>query len=356
MIKLTTHFAHICLLAVLLLTGFVSTEPVTGAPTPEKTPGEGIEIISSSQENVQVSATREWTMAELQSAKPYPVPQIDKEDLLAFDDIPQPTGPAGIEQGSLPLKTQAIGEQSEVSLDDNVLQELEPEVPYWYGTYPFSTVGQLFFIQNGERYACSAAVIKNQSIWTGGHCTHAGDGKPTGWSTNVVFIPQYRDGVEPLGQWIVEDVGTILDWYINGWPDAYGNDMGVGILSKPIGGRTGWLGFAWNQPFGQSYTTIGYPGGTPYDGQRMRYCPNRNIYSYDYFPEILDIQCYVTVGWSGGPWITNFSVLNAAEVNDLNSKRGNVNNLNGNVATADGGLVFSPYFDDSAKVLYDITR
>ncbi|MEM8535582.1 MAG: hypothetical protein AAGF95_32425 [Chloroflexota bacterium] len=339
MIKPITQIIHLCLLAVLVLAGFVSTEPVAGASLPAQTPDESTEIVSSMRDNVQVAAPREWTMAELQAAQPYPAPHVVEGP---GPGTPAPTGPAGLEQGSLPLKAPTTGAPTEAMPDDNAAQALEPEVPYTYSTFPFSTVGRLFFSRGGGDYSCSAAVIKNQSIWTAGHCLHAGDGSSTGWATNVVFVPQYRDGVAPLGQWPVDTLWTTHDWINNGFPYGLGNDVGAGILRDPIGARTGWLGFAWNQPFEQYYTPIGYPADAPYNGERMRYCPNRYFDSYGGIPGTFGVACAFTGGSSGGPWLTNFVIGTAGEMNYLNGNTSQVSNIG-----------FSPYFGDTAKFIYD---
>jgi hypothetical protein len=43
---------------------------------------------------------------------------------------------------------------------------------------------------------------------------------------------------------------------------------------KPLNGRmlsqvAGWLGFGWNFPRNQIWTSLGYPAGPPFNGQRM---------------------------------------------------------------------------------------
>ncbi|MEM8535581.1 MAG: hypothetical protein AAGF95_32420, partial [Chloroflexota bacterium] len=260
----------------LLLTSILGTGKVAWADTGEEMVDESTAIMSSSDDQVQVAAPREWTMAELQAAQPYPASDTVEGPI---PDTPEPTGPAEGVKGSPPLKAPTTGAPTEAIPDDNAAQALEPEVPYTYSTYPFSTVGMLFFTQDGSDYVCSAAVIKNQSIWTAGQCLHNGRGSIDGWSTNVVFVPQFIDGRAPLGQWRVQTLLVPQEWYNNGWVSV---NIGGGILRDPIGPSTGWLGFAWNQPRAQYYTPIGYPTASPYNGGRMRYCPNRYFDSYGF--------------------------------------------------------------------------
>jgi V8-like Glu-specific endopeptidase len=49
-----------------------------------------------------------------------------------------------------------------------------------YSTYPYSTVGKVFFNQGGGSYVCSASIVKPTVIWTAGHCVHAGNNSSSG--------------------------------------------------------------------------------------------------------------------------------------------------------------------------------
>lgn len=333
----------------IFLAGVLGAGNVAWAEKGRGTSDEPTGVVSSSEDGIQVAATRDWTVEELKAAKPYPAPMAQKGTLppVTTDDIPEVTGPEGVIQGSPPTETQASDEQTAAESDDISLLAIEPEVPYSYRTYPFSTVGRLFFTQNGGRFSCSAAVIKQQSIWTAGHCVHAGNGSASGWSTNVTFIPQYRDGSAPLGQWSVPTLWTLNDWYNNGNPNGLDHDMGAGVLSRVIGPSTGWLGFTWNRSYNQYYTPIGYPAGSPYNGQRMRYCPNRYFAAFGIgSPRTFGVRCDFTGGSSGGPWLVDFAVGSAGAKNYLN---GNTSYLTSQYP----GLIFSPYFDNDAKSLYD---
>jgi V8-like Glu-specific endopeptidase len=77
-----------------------------------------------------------------------------------------------------------------------------------YTTYPYSTVGKVFFRQNGRSWVASAASIGNNGIFTAGHVVHAGNNQASGWSTNMVFVPAYKDGVAPFGQFTVRQLFT----------------------------------------------------------------------------------------------------------------------------------------------------
>ncbi|MEM8536079.1 MAG: hypothetical protein AAGF95_34965, partial [Chloroflexota bacterium] len=102
---------------------------------------------------------------------------------------------------------------------------------------------------------------------------------------------------------------------------------------------------AWNQPRAQYYTPIGYPTASPYNGGRMRYCPNRYFDSYG-FVGTIGVACYMTRGASGSPWLTNFVVGSAGEMNYLN----------GTFVTWHPdfpNVIISEYIGDTAKSFYD---
>ena len=85
----------------------------------------------------------------------------------------------------------------------------------WFGDYlmyPISTVGKLFFRQNGQDRVCTAAVIQRNTIATAGHCIHDGSGSDSGGSSNIVFCPSFNEaGPNPnLGCWPAVTCKTVL--------------------------------------------------------------------------------------------------------------------------------------------------
>ena len=214
-----------------------------------------------------------------------------------------------------------------------------------YTTYPYCTVGKVFFRQNGGSWVASAASIGNNGIFTAGHVVHAGNNQAGGWSTNMVFVPAYKDGAAPFGQFTVRQLFTRTAWYQNGNPGGLYEDMGAAILN-PLNGRmlsqvVGWLGFAWNFNRNQVWTSLGYPQGPPFNGQRM--FQDTAAYANDGTvpgsPKPIGIGCSMTGGCSGGPWVLGFGSTNY--VNGLNSYRPNSQPLE----------IYSPYFGENAHSL-----
>jgi len=217
-----------------------------------------------------------------------------------------------------------------------------------YTTYPYCTIGKLFFNQGGGSYVASAAAIGKNGIWTAGHCVHSGNGQPSGWSTNLVFVPGYKDGAAPFGQFTMRQLFCRTNWYQHGNPGGLFEDMGAAIMN-PLNGRmlsqvVGWLGFGWNFPRNQIWTSLGYPAAPPFNGARMFQdtAPYANDGSVPGSPATIGIGCSMTGGCSGGPWVLGLGSTNY--VNGHNSYRPNNQPLE----------IYAPYFGDNAHSLMQL--
>ncbi len=325
----------------------------------------GGNVSSKSMGILRAAPPRPWTSQELIDAVPYPLPQ--REAPISATEVMTPFlpgGEPGFAPSTLPVgfppATKAPKEPSPAPAPfagaTNGVAGYDYPPPFEryapYATprslFPLMAVGRLFFTQGGVRYSCSAASIGNYAVWTAGHCIHAGDGSADGWSSNVIFVPAYHNGRAPFGQWAAVNLWTKQGWYASG---DFRYDM-AGATLKKLGGRkisqrVGALGFAWNQGLKVHWHAVGYPAGDPFDGSRQYVCTASYATSDLSMgePAPSGMGCDMTGGSSGGPWITGFSP---------SSRSGNF--LNGNVSYGylDEPLqMFSPYFDDDAKGLYD---
>lgn len=304
-----------------------------------------------------LAAPRPWTSAEMQAAIPLPFPAREgaPEALAAAGGVP--TGVAGFVPSvaptgmRLPTAPMPAATSAGAALGYGYPPPFDRYAPYVQprSLFPLKAVGRLFFENNGVKYSCSAASIGNFAIWTAGHCVHNGDGSSTGWAQRVVFVPAYHDGRAPFGQWAAANLWTKLQWYESG---DFRHDMGGAVLKKLNGNKiskmVGALGFAWNQPLAVHWHAAGYPAASPFRGGRQFLCLASYASSDGSMgaPAPNGIGCDLTPGVSGGPWIQTFKPNTA----------GGANFLNGNFSYGylDEPLqVFSPYFDDSAKGLYD---
>ena len=302
--------------------------------------------ISASPEQ-ELAAATEWTMDAMQAAQPYPIPDVTEEMVRAFIETSQSSSTKGGDStpGGKPGAPDSTPDDQAVAGHSYPPPFNQHEVLTPYTTYPYCTIGKLFFNQNGGSWVASAASIGNSAIWTAGHCVHAGNNSPSGWSTNLVFVPAYKDGVAPFGKFTAKQLFCRTNWYAHGNPGGLFEDMGAGILN-PLNGRTlsqvvGWLGFAWNFPRNQVWTSLGYPAEAPFNGQRMFQdtAAYANDGSVPGSPATIGIGCSMTGGCSGGPWVMGFGSTNY--VNGHNSYRPNSQPLE----------IYSPYFGDNAHSL-----
>jgi V8-like Glu-specific endopeptidase len=306
--------------------------------------------IASPEQNLQ--AALEWTTEDFLSAEPYPMPEITEEMVSEFIEKMTSASEKGgsVVAGGPPSSAEIEDREKEKELAGYPypppFNQHEVLVPYT--TYPYCTIGKIFFNQGGRSWVGSAAAIGRNGIWTAGHCVHSGNGQSSGWSSNLVFVPAYRDGAAPLGQFTMRQLFCRTSWYQNGIPGGLFEDMGAAIMN-PLNGRmlsqvVGWLGFAWNFPRNQVWTSLGYPAAPPFNGLRMWQCtaPYANDGSVPGSPRTIGIGCSMTGGCSGGPWVLGLGSTNY--VNGHNSYRPNNQPLE----------IYSPYSGNNARSLMQL--
>ena len=323
-------------------------------PGSETRPG----LISAREEGIDLTvASQTWSTARMEAAQPYPLPDIDQlpQAPANFNTIDQeavylPSVPpiAGAESGSPGENTALLSELS--------ITGYEYPAPFTryenfdsYKEFPYSTIGVLFFTQRGTDFRCSATVVGENAVWTAGHCVHDGSDDPDGWSDNMVFVPAYKDGVEPFGRWNYYDLVTRVAWYSGG---DLRYDIG-GVILNPNGSSqsvqdvVGSLGFAYNLSSNQHWFNIAYPSDPPFDGKTMQICAGSfaRYATNSQTPIPVGMGCDMSKGSSGGAWIINFS-----------GSSGGTNYVNGNNSfryTSFDQEIYSPYFGDAAKDLLD---
>lgn len=200
------------------------------------------------------------------------------------------------------------------------------EVPYT--TSPqYSLVGRLFYKQpDGSPHACSAAVIvsnNRNTLWTAGHCVHMGDGSGSaGFMNTMTFIPGYRDGSGPYGEWTIKSKIVNDDWMASG--DAINSDYAALVLNDhPTHGKLQDKVGAFGYYFGENITDhsdvydAGYPGEgynrTDMNGARMMYCSGNTVdaSSFNPFDDRMSMDCDMGKGASGGPMVIGNNSGNA---------------------------------------------
>ncbi|WP_426109804.1 hypothetical protein [Massilia sp. PWRC2] len=181
--------------------------------------------------------------------------------------------------------------------------------------FPYRTVGTLFFSINGLPYLCSASVIQRRVVATAGHCVHSGN-LATGFYSDFVFVPAYRDGVAPFKAWNWRFVSTTYTW-------ATGNDevpnaadyamiefddqpIASGGPAVKLGSVTGWLGWQTNSLLPNHTSKLGYPCNLD-DCQKMQVVASASFQATE--PNNVEYGSDARGGSSGGPWVQNFQLV-----------------------------------------------
>ena len=212
-----------------------------------------------------------------------------------------------------------------------------------------ATTGKVFFTMGGLNYVCSGSSVAsaNESlVVTAGHCVHEG---PGAYATNFVFVPGYDDGVAPYGTFSATALVTTPQWAAEG---DLAHDLGFAVTTSGSGvtltATVGGQAIAFNQPPGQVMHAFGYPAESPYDGSDIAWCWGTAIQD-KYRRSGQGIECNLTGGSSGGPWLLGFDAVTG--VGTLNSVTSFV--YRGGKLR---GYVFGSYFGPSEQAAYEVAQ
>jgi len=328
-----------------------------------------------------MNAAKEMTMPVLEAA-------ARRSVLAAAAPSPSPAGPMFVMTGSaggraaptrrVVLQSAVVGDQIEPTAGvfpfSFTRYRLFPNTDAEYRTYPYRTVGKLFFNIGTEPFVCSASVVTSFNfsvVWTAGHCVYT---PGTGFHNNFLFAPAFRrvgvTPVSPFGDWTTRNV-LVLGAWASGLLEY---DHGVLVMNRSpttgltIGETVGMLGFMANAPREQHWHLHGYPQGPhsppsvdpQFTGFHHEICAAQyaandqptGMAGID--PPTMGVGCDLTGGASGGPWVVN---LNALAVSTSGGMPVALNLLNGNNSYRylGGGpnsqRLYGPYFSAGAMVL-----
>jgi hypothetical protein len=292
------------------------------------------------------TVTTYWTAERLKAAKPLVMPSSAAGAGLRGQRDPAPPGQAQGGDGQppalqvrLPVRrlftpdakpNRAVATPHAGNNEDRASYTSTRVFPLFEGVaapysadraYPYRTVGRLFFTAGGKPMFCSASVIQRRIVVTAGHCVHSGTS--SGYFSNWMFVPAYRDGSAPLLTWtwraaLVTDTWATSGGTVPGTADyamIEFADQPVGGWLRALGNVTGWLGWQtlsleWNHT-----SKLGYPCNLD-NCQKMQ-----NIMSDDvaFGNNIVSDGSDAGSGSDGGPWVQNFQVLQAGGGTDPNS-------------------------------------
>jgi len=182
--------------------------------------------------------------------------------------------------------------------------------------FPYKTIGKLFGrTAAGAGFACTASVMGGRNIIaTAAHCLY--DTTANRWFQNFSFVPAYRNGAAPYGQFPYQAC-IVLPAYINlpGYTINNGARFDVGLCrmgnnpaNQPLSNTVGWLGLRY-PGWPEHIHDIGYPA-TYRNGTAV---PNAGLYSWlcaaetrFYTTDTLAWGCNLASGMSGAPVIYQY--------------------------------------------------
>jgi V8-like Glu-specific endopeptidase len=302
----------------------------------------------SATEEETAASLEMWTRDAIQQAAPAVVPGFRMDEIKAEAPSAEEVfaEPAGFAPAVLPdpaaekeamqdfADERAAAEEYRVLMDADLFQPESPTAPDSSGIYttyagnrysqmwknfPYMAVGRLVYrTPSGASSYCTASVISSKNlIVTAAHCLY--DTDVNRWNSNWVFIPAEYNGTAPYGRFAYSRA-TVLNNWINASSYSAGIRYDVGLLSlqNNTSGRavtyyTGALGRAWNYPYIQSLTEIGYPanrfGTCGYVTPWHSYVSHSESYSLSTttYPDRLYYGSNLGCGASGSPLIRIFS-------------------------------------------------
>jgi len=287
-------------------------------------------------------------------AKPFPTPNAGGGGPLALTGAALPQGPPGSNVGHNP-HSRADANSAAAHLEPPgaggaTVDVSNPKV------YPWTTVGKLFYTQNGKPDTGSGALISPNIVLTAGHCVYDRDNG--GKSIGVDFCPSYgvgAQGRDPKRDPFYKFNCSYLAWRL-AWSEdrdlAY--DYGLAWIDAAPGNDLGWLGYAWNQavnrPTNMTWTAYGYPPYTPTaptSGNTMKAVAGR--YAPSPMPGMVGMTNNdMGHGSSGGPWVTTNPVV----TNWNDNWPYHVVGVN-STSYAPPQVMCSPYFTQELNELFD---
>jgi V8-like Glu-specific endopeptidase len=208
----------------------------------------------------------------------------------------------------------------------------------------------VFFTDHtGGNWVCSGSLVNSPGkdlVITAGHCVYGTSGGeiPAGetWHRNWVFAPDYANGTAPYGYWTSRQLWTLTGYYNNGDEQ---DDLGAALLNANGSGvkavnLLGGQGYSWNDGTSQYVYVLGYPAAAPFNGQTLQYCNGTD--GFDVFIWMEGLNCNLTGGASGGPWLISF-----------NGQWGYVNSVNDARFSLYPSDMTGLYFGNAAGSLYN---
>ncbi|MGW6446240.1 trypsin-like serine peptidase [Lentzea sp. NPDC055074] len=182
------------------------------------------------------------------------------------------------------------------------------------------SIGRLFFVdRDGEDSSCTATVVvsaNRRTAVTGGHCVHTANlaGFDPQWHSKMLFVPGFRDGARPFGEYVVRRAIVHQTWITDDQRSEF--DQAFLVLDRPSPVSEH---IAFDRPADRFAREYGYPrsagqpghqGRPEFTGQRLAQCWGVSALNAGSSRENLwGVPCDMGGGSSGGPRISGNAVV-----------------------------------------------
>ena len=208
----------------------------------------------------------------------------------------------------------------------------------------YKVTGKVYFEMGGSGWVCSGTALSDgrntySLVITAGHCVYdeASGGGLSGFATNWLFIPQFDSsptftcGSTAFGCWtataLVANRGFTSAGSFNNtaakfdWGFAVvGNGGLTGAASPQLDQTVGTFGYQFSEMgLNTVADAFGYPAAGKYHGNDLTYCTGPTFNDVYNANQTWGINCDMTGGSSGGPWIAAFTSTNPANPPTLTS-------------------------------------
>jgi V8-like Glu-specific endopeptidase len=283
-----------------------------------------------------------WTAHRMRAARPlsrHPVSAIASRSYTSMDSpaygrggVP-PTEPASAPSSAVVVK----GDGGQPIPYDRF------EIVGDYTAYPYSTNGRVFVTFPSGSGFCSATAVNSDNksvVVSAAHCMY--QAQLGGWFTSWNFVPAYKDGDAPLGEWPAVSGFVATPWLEF---ETVRHDVGAAVVARNSVDQSlidvaGGRGIAWNIEEEQSFQSFGYPSSPPFSGERMISCISGfggNDQPPGPGPATLAMGCDMTAGSSGGGWVVESQYLNSVTSYGLSNE---------------DEILYGPYFGDAVAMTF----